>query len=63
MYKTLPVTLTASALSAGAVGSAPAVRKEPLDAATHSAIKSKFGRLMELAKNHDFKALHGMFWT
>ena len=25
-------------------------------------IKSKFGRLMELANNHDFKALHGMFW-
>jgi hypothetical protein len=62
MYKTLLVTLTASALSIGAVASAPAVRKEPLDAATLSAIKSKFGRLMELANNHDFKALHGMFW-
>ena len=62
MYKTLLVTLTASALSIGAAASAPAVRKEPLDAATLSAIKSKFGRLMELANNHDFKALHGMFW-
>jgi hypothetical protein len=60
MYKTLLVTLIASALSTGAVASAP--RKEPLDAATLSAIKSKFGRLMELANNHDFKALHGMFW-
>jgi hypothetical protein len=59
MYKTLLVTLIASALSTGAVASAP--RKEPLDAATLSAIKSKFGRLMELANNHDFKALHGMF--
>lgn len=62
MYKTLLVTLTTSALSIGPVASAPAVRKEPLDAATLSAIKSKFGRLMELANNHDFKALHGMFW-
>ena len=62
MYKTLLVTLTASALSIGAVASAPVVRKEPLDAANLSAIKSKFGRLMELANNHNFKALHGMFW-
>jgi hypothetical protein len=61
MYKTLLVTLT-SALSTAALAAAPAVRKEPLDAATLSAIKSKFGRLMELANNHDFKALHGMFW-
>jgi hypothetical protein len=60
MYKTLLVTLTASALSTRAVASAP--RKEPLDAATLSAIKSKFGRRMELANKHDFKALHGMFW-
>jgi hypothetical protein len=62
MYKTLLVTLTASALSAGAVASSAAVGKEPLDAATLSAIKSKFSRLVELANNHDFKALHGMFW-
>ena len=39
MYKTLLVTLTASALSTGAVATAPAVRKEPLDAATLSAIR------------------------
>jgi hypothetical protein len=62
MYRKLLVTLTASALSTGAVAAAPAVGKEPLDAATLSAIKSKFGRLMELANKHDFKALHGMFW-
>jgi hypothetical protein len=62
MYKTVLATLTASALSIWAVASAPAVRKEPLDAASLSAIKSTFGRLMELANNHDFKALHGMFW-
>ena len=49
MYKTLLVTLAASAFSIGAVAAVPAVRKEPLDAATLSAIKSRFGRLMELA--------------
>jgi hypothetical protein len=62
MYKTLLATLAASALAAGAVAPASAAGKEPLDAATLSTIKSKFGRLMELANNHDFKALHGMFW-
>jgi hypothetical protein len=62
MYKTCLVTLTALALSTGAVAFAPAARKEPLDAATLSAIKSRFGRLMELANKHDFKALHDMFW-
>jgi hypothetical protein len=62
MHKALLVALTASVLSAGTVASAPAARKEPLDAATLSAIKSKFGRLMKLANNHDFKALHEMFW-
>ncbi|MGN1290858.1 MAG: hypothetical protein ACI4XG_30390, partial [Bradyrhizobium sp.] len=62
MYKTLLVTIAASALATGAVTSAPAVRQEPLDAAALGAIKSKFGRLMELANKHDFKALHGMFW-
>src|ERR1700742_2102018 len=62
MYKTLLAALTATALSAVAVAAAPAVSAEPLDAATVNTIKSKFGRLMELANNHDFKALHGMFW-
>lgn len=62
MYKTFLATLIATALCTGAVASAPAVGREPLDAATLSTIKSKFGRLMELANNHDFKALHGMFW-
>lgn len=62
MYKTLLVTLTAAVLSTGSVASAPDAGKEPLDAATLGAIKSKFGRLMELANKHDFKALHEMFW-
>ena len=62
MYKTLLVALTASAVFIGALTAATTVRKEPLDAATLNTIKSQFGRLMELANKHDFKALHGMFW-
>ena len=62
MYKTLLAALTATALAAVAVAAAPAVSAEPLDAATVNTIKSKFGRLMELANKHDFKALHEMFW-
>ncbi|WP_076862687.1 hypothetical protein [Bradyrhizobium mercantei] len=60
MYRAL--LITALALSNGDVTAAPAVGREPLDAATLGAIRSKFGRLMELANRHDFKALHGMFW-
>jgi len=55
MYKTLLATPTATALSTVAVEAAPAVRAEPLDAATLKTIKSQFGRLMELANNHDFQ--------
>ena len=62
MHKILLATLTATALSISAVAAAPAVSKEPLDAAILVTIKSKFGKLMKLANNHDFKALHGMFW-
>jgi hypothetical protein len=62
MYETLRAVLTATALSTVAVAAAPAVSAEPLDAVTVDTIKSKFGRLMELANKHDFKALHGMFW-
>ena len=60
MYRTLLATLTVTALST--VAAAPAVSAEPLDAATLNTIKSQFGRLMELANNHDFKGLHRMFW-
>ena len=62
MYKTLLAILTAAALSTSAVEAAPAASAEPLDATTLNAIRLQFGRLMELANNHDFKALHGMFW-
>ena len=62
MYKTLLAALIATALSIGVAAAAPAGSKEPLDAATLITIKSKFGRLMQLANKHDFKALHDMFW-
>ncbi len=62
MYKTFLAALTAAALSAGAAVAAPAVSEDPLDAATISTIQSQFGRLMDLANKHDFKALHEMFW-
>jgi hypothetical protein len=62
MYKMLLAAIAATAVSTGAVADGPAVMEEPLDAATLSTIKSKFGSLMEFANNHDFKALHGMFW-
>ncbi|RXH15755.1 hypothetical protein [Bradyrhizobium guangzhouense] len=62
MRKTFVLTLAASAFFTGAVAAAPAVGNEPLDAATLGTIRSKFGRLMELANKHDFPALHAMFW-
>jgi len=61
-YEMLLVALTASTISAGAIAPASAAGKEPLNAATLNLIKSKFGRLMQLANAHDFKALHDMFW-
>lgn len=62
MRKTRLAAFAALALSTGAVAAAPAVSKEPLDAATLNTIKSQFGKLMELANKHDFKSLHAMFW-
>jgi hypothetical protein len=62
MYKKRFALLITIALSTMAITAAPAASAEPLDAATLSTIKSQFGRLMELANQHDFKALHEMFW-
>jgi len=60
MYRTL--LFAALALSNGDATAAPAVGREPLDAASLGTIRSRFGKLMELANKHDFRALHGMFW-
>jgi hypothetical protein len=62
MYSKLLAGLIASALFTGTVAAAPALSEEPLDTASLNTIRSQFGRLMELANAHDFKALHGMFW-
>ena len=62
MHKTLLAAAIALIVSAGSLAAAPAAYKEPLDAQTLDTIKSEFGKLMELANRHDFKALHGMFW-
>lgn len=62
MYKTLLAALTAVALSTAPAAAAPDLGTEPLDAATLQAITSQFGRLMDLANEHDFDGLHGMFW-
>jgi hypothetical protein len=43
MYKMLLAVVAATVLSTAAVADGPAVREEPLDAATLSTIKSKFG--------------------
>jgi hypothetical protein len=63
MYKTFLAILVATVLSTVAAAAVPAVDAEPLDAATLDTIRSQFGRLMDLANKHDFKALHGMFWA
>jgi hypothetical protein len=45
-----------------AVAAAPAAYKDPLDAKTLDTIRSHFSKVMELANQHDLKALHEMFW-
>jgi hypothetical protein len=63
MRMTLIATALAfTAVSAGSAAAAPAVYRDPLDAATLSTIRSQFGKLMDLANRHDLDALHGMFW-
>ena len=62
MHKTLLAAFTGLAVFTGAAMAAPVAGKEPLDAASVSTIKSQFGKLMESANKHNFKALHGMFW-
>jgi hypothetical protein len=62
MHKTLLAAVIALTFSAGSLAAAPSAEEEPLDAQILNTIKSEFGKLMELANRHDFKALHGMFW-
>jgi hypothetical protein len=63
MLKTsLAATMIAAALATGPSVAATIANQAPLDASASGAIRSNFGRLMELANRHDLKALHEMFW-
>jgi hypothetical protein len=63
MRKTLlAAAFVVAALATGSSIAAPAADKPPLDTATLGAIRSDFGKLMELANRHDLNALHKMFW-
>jgi hypothetical protein len=64
MLKTsLYATIIAAALATGPSVAATLANQAPLDALALGAIRSNFGRLMELANRHDLKALREMFWT
>jgi hypothetical protein len=58
----LSAVVALAAFSSGSVSAAPAAHTDPLDAPTLNAIRSQFGKLMDLANRHDLKALHEMFW-
>jgi hypothetical protein len=58
----IPIALAVSTLFYGSVAAAPALYRDPLDRQSLDKISSQFSRLMDLANQHDLKALHGMFW-
>ncbi len=58
----LATALALTVFAAGPATAASPTSTDPLDAQTLSVIKSNFSRLMDLANQHDLKALHGMFW-
>jgi hypothetical protein len=60
MRKTLSAVIFA--LTTVSIGSAATPYKDPLDAQTLKSISSQFNKLIELANQHDLKALHEMFW-
>jgi hypothetical protein len=62
LHRTIFAVAIALPVAAGSIAAAPAAYKEPLDVQTLNTIKAEFGKLMELANRHDFKALHRMFW-
>lgn len=68
ILSTLAIAVFGLGVKAIAADSPPSVlvhgvfENEPLDPQTLNTIESAFGKLMELANKHDFKALHGMFW-
>jgi hypothetical protein len=62
MRKTLSAVIFA--LATVSIGSAttPTAYKDPLDAQTLKSISSQFSKLIELANQHDLKALHEVSW-
>jgi hypothetical protein len=63
MLKTFfAAALALATVSTGSVAATPDVYRNPLDAPTLKTISSQFSKLMELANQHDLKALHEMFW-
>ncbi|WP_315767034.1 MULTISPECIES: hypothetical protein [unclassified Bradyrhizobium] len=62
MHKTLLAAAIILTISASPLVAASATDKEPLDAQALDTVRLQFGKLMQLANQHDFKALHGMFW-
>jgi hypothetical protein len=51
-----------AAFCAGSVAAPAATYIDPLDAPTLAMIRARFSKLMELANQHDLKAIHEMFW-
>jgi hypothetical protein len=54
--------LALATVATGSVAAQSAAYKDPLDTATLDTVRSQFGKLMELANNHELKSLHKMFW-
>ena len=54
--------LALATVATGSVAAQSAAYKDPLDTATLDTVRSQFGKLMELANNHELKSLHEMFW-
>jgi hypothetical protein len=60
--KVFAAALALAVLCARPTVAASAGDKGPLDAQTLNKIGARFGKLMELANQHDIKAIHEMFW-
>jgi hypothetical protein len=56
------IALAWAVLSVGSAAAESATYRDPLDDQALSAIKLRFGELIQLANRHDLKALHLMFW-
>ena len=62
MLKTISAVLFALATISIGSTTTSTTYKDPLDAQTLKSISAQFSKLIELANQHDLKALHEMFW-